>query len=342
MKKNYWYKKIIACFIGLALLSGSMFIITLLVLVLKRKPSLSLCLPILLIILGLVVGIIYYGYSKIINPINKLQHTFHLFNRGYIFDELFRSNYFMSESMEKTFEKLQEICRERNTLSMAEQQIEYLTLQSQINPHFLYNTLDSIRTEALLGNTDAVSGMTEALSKFFRYAITQKDSLVPLQTELDNIRNYILIQKYRFNDRIQLCIEYDETDIEIMKCQVLKLTLQPLIENAFEHGLANKLGGGTITITIEHSRKNLFIYIKDNGIGIEKESVDQLNEMFQSHNLQTTATFSKKKSGIALANINNRIKMYFGLEYGLHITSTKNLGTSVRITLPSQIIYKKQ
>ena len=139
--------------------------------------------------------------------------------------------------MKRQVEEIEKILRSPKLIDFNKRQAQYLALQNQINPHFLYNTLESIRGEALIAGLDGVADMTEALAKFFRYTITNIENLVTVQDELDNCETYFLIQKYRFGDRLQLHIDYDGEDWEdIMSCKIPKLTLQPILENSIIHG----------------------------------------------------------------------------------------------------------
>ena len=203
-----------------------------------------------------------------------------------------------------------------------------------MNHHFLYNTLVSIRAAALLAGQPSIAGMSEALSKFFRYTITNKENVVTLADELENVKNYFKIQKYRFEDRIDLKVHCDDEEM-LFQCWILKLTLQPLVENAIQHGVEAQVGRGTIEIDLERTKTKLFISVRDYGAGMEEEKIIELNRMFQEPDKQITAAFSRKKSGIALRNVNARIKMLFGVEYGLYILGSMYAGTEIRITLPN-------
>lgn len=210
------------------------------------------------------------------------------------------------------------------------QQMRYAALQSQINPHFLYNTLECIRSEALLCQQSNIAEMTENLSRFFRYCISNYGDFVRLQDEIVSIKQYFFIQKYRFGDRFQLDIQM-ETE-RALQCHLPKMTLQPIVENSIYHGLERKKGQGTVTIRIMMTEKKLFIWIQDDGLGMTAEQVEEVNQRLLHPN---PVEQSKKRGGIALTNVNARIQLHFGKEYGLRVSSILNRGTDVEIVLPA-------
>ena len=219
-------------------------------------------------------------------------------------------------------------------MDLNKRQAQYLALQNQINPHFLYNTLESIRGEALIAGLDGVADMTEALAKFFRYTITKVENLVSVEEELDNCETYFGIQKYRFGDRLNLHIEYDPKEYEkIMNCRIPKLTLQPILENSIIHGTELKIGAGNLYIRFACTQDRLIICISDDGVGMDEETLAALNRKLGRGN-DSFSSPDEKKGGIALVNVNNRIHLIFGDEYGMHIYSVQQRGTDVEITIP--------
>ncbi|MBA4698317.1 MAG: sensor histidine kinase [Ruminococcus sp.] len=211
---------------------------------------------------------------------------------------------------------------------------ELIALQNQINPHFLYNTLDSIRGQALIDGVEEIADMTEALSAFFRYSISRKGNLVRLRDEIRNVDNYMKIQQFRFEDKfiLEKKIECSE---QALGCYVPKMILQPIIENAIFHGLELLEGQGKITLRIEETVSKIRIQIADKGKGISDKQLRSLNEQFITPGGQDTKGRFEKR-GIALNNVNERIQLYFGKEYGLYIRSAVNLGTQVDITIPKK------
>lgn len=229
------------------------------------------------------------------------------------------------ESMAKTMKKLIDV-------SVLEQKskrkTEMLALQAQINPHFLYNTLDStvwmIENERYEG---AVTMLT-SLAQFFRVALSKGDTIILLEDELTHAKSYLAIQKIRYKNKFNYTIECEE---DIKKNITIKLIIQPLLENAIYHAIDYMDEDGEISITAYKSGEEVFIDIEDNGPGMSSEQVD---------NLLIGAVQSSKKngSGIGFNNVHQRIKLYFGKDYGLEVYSEPDEGTKIRIRIPKQII----
>lgn len=224
----------------------------------------------------------------------------------------------------------------KNSAEIFDKQAELTALQSQINPHFLYNTLESVRGQALIDGNTEIAGMMEALSAFFRYSISRKGSLVTLRDELNNIENYMKIQRYRFNNRFSMEIFIDEEDEEAYEFKIPRLIIQPVVENAIFHGLEEKLEGGKVTIEIIETEKNLIITVSDNGKGMDKQTLCELNERIHDGLLHEHEEGKRQtNTGIGLPNIHKRIQLLFGEEYGISVYSTPNQGTDVEITVPA-------
>lgn len=211
---------------------------------------------------------------------------------------------------------------------LRQKQAEYLALQNQINPHFLYNALEAVRTDALLADCEDIAETTEALATFFRYTISNIKEYVTFSEELDNVENYFTIQRCRFGDKIAMELELENE--ALLEARMPKLILQPLVENAVSHGLERKMGAGTVRITVENSDKTLFLRVRDDGIGIPAARVTWLNEQFAKGSEAT----EQQRGGIALRNVNSRIRLMFGEAYGLHLFSAEGVGTECCVTLP--------
>lgn len=263
----------------------------------------------------------------------KLSERFlggHIMSDGQVADSVM-----LTPSMQRQLEMIDKLLRSPQIIDLNKRQAQYLALQNQINPHFLYNTLESIRGEALIAGLDSVAEMTEALAKFFRYTITKVENLVTVEEELENCETYFRIQQYRFGDRLRLHIECDETEREdIMNCKIPKLTLQPILENSIIHGTELKIGTGNLRIAFEITQKRLLIRISDDGVGMDEETLARLNRRLGRGLNHIADTDEEKKGGIALFNVNNRIHLIFGEEYGMHIYSIEQQGTDVEITIP--------
>ena len=225
----------------------------------------------------------------------------------------------------------------KNSAEIFDKQTELTALQSQINPHFLYNTLESIRGQALLDDNLEIARMVEALAAFFRYSISRKGNLVTLRDELANIDNYMMIQRYRFNNRFSMEIIIDEEDEAAYDFLIPRLIIQPVVENAIFHGLEEKLEEGKVTIEVIVTEQNLIITISDNGTGIESKKLAILNARIHDRNIQLEdgRNSNQRNTGIALPNIHKRIQLLFGEEYGVNIYSTVGQGTDVEITIPA-------
>ena len=220
---------------------------------------------------------------------------------------------------------------------LSRNQNSLMVLQNQINPHFLYNTLDCIRGEAMECGMEDVSNMVEALSAFFRYSISSGDMLVQLRDELRNIQIYYQIQKYRFRDRIRL--EVDCPDERALDCYLPKLTLQPIIENCILHGLEMRESDGLIAIHIELTDMRCIITVCDNGCGMSPNSVDMLRQRIDS-DLDLGDERGMARHGIALCNINRQLKLLFGADSGLTVSSELGVGTEMEIQIPA--VYNRR
>ncbi len=221
--------------------------------------------------------------------------------------------------------------KEQGKLELLRKRVELSTLQNQINPHFLYNTLDSIRSQALIDGQNEIASMTEKLSKFFRYCIRNVEGMVKIQEEINHIQDFYYIQKYRFENRFEMIIKAENE--RIYDLYIPKLTLQPLIENSISHGLEKTSRKGLVTIKLSMTDTRVIIKVADNGIGMPPDQLERLNERMKRQ--QVEVSFSNgKHNGIALMNVNSRIKLTFGDEYGIHYRSMEGVGTDAVVTLP--------
>lgn len=290
------------------------------------------------VLAGLFLTLLYLGYSTVYRPYRTDQRVKQVFARGDAFGDIFGLPYKISEADEAMLRRFSEVLDTKEIINVSKKQAEYLALQNQINPHFLYNTLEGIRSEALIAGVDSIAEMTEALSTFFRYTISQVNNLVTLEDELANIENYYYIQQFRFGDKLELNIEYvhddDTDDSDILAYRLPKLTLQPVVENSIYHGIEKKIGKGHLKIRITATKENLIIKISDDGMGIEPDKLKSLNDKLRVLSLDDVNPKVSAKGGIAVMNVNNRIKLLFGENYGVYIYSQLGVGTDVEITLP--------
>jgi two-component system, sensor histidine kinase YesM len=199
---------------------------------------------------------------------------------------------------------------------------ELLLLQAQINPHFLYNTLDSIIWMAEQEKHEDVVNMTVALARMLRASINRRQEIVPVMTEVEHIRNYLLIQKMRYRDQLDYAIDIPG---ELLLYPTLKILLQPFVENAIYHGIRNRSERGLITIQAYRENHDLVFVITDNGLGMTEERLHQVLRGDVDH---------RSQRGIGVSNVNERIKLHFGEPYGISIQSKLNEGTAVYIRVP--------
>jgi two-component system, sensor histidine kinase YesM len=279
--------------------------------------------------------ILYFGYKWLYKPYKETSKALSLFSEGSILQGIFDLRCPLSRQMDDATNRFKVMLDTKELFNLSKKQAEILALQNQINPHFLYNTLEGIRSEALCAGMNGVADMTEALGTFFRYTISNVEHLVTLEDELSNIQNYYIIQQYRFGDRLNVSVEYlEEEEKEVLLLCLPKLTLQPIVENSIYHGIERKIGKGNLRIKIQTTPDRLIIVISDDGLGIAEEQLDLLNKKLRSTCLDDVAQLKGKQGGIAIVNVNNRIKLLFGDEYGIYIYSTVGVGTDVTITLP--------
>ncbi|ULT54892.1 sensor histidine kinase [Neobacillus drentensis] len=201
-----------------------------------------------------------------------------------------------------------------------QREAELKALESQINPHFLYNTLDSIHWLAIKHKNYDVSEQIEALADIFKHVLNKGEPFVTLRQEVDFLENYMFIQKQKYGKRLQLHIDIPP---EILDYKMPKLVLQPLVENAIIHGLEQVIEGGLIEININRVDKGLKFIVSDNGVGVDEDEIKQM-----------MSNIKEAKHVFALKNIDDRIKINYGQEYGLSFTSKSGVGTRVEVLIP--------
>ncbi|MCI1207974.1 MAG: histidine kinase [Treponema sp.] len=278
--------------------------------------------------------VFFIAWYWVIIPYRRSKHLMQLFATGYSLTGLIDEKNPLNHEMEIAQDKLTELLNTDQMMNLSKRQAQFLALQNQINPHFLYNTLEGIRSEALVAGLESVANMTEALSTFFRYTISYVENLVTLKMELDNTENYFFIQQYRFGTRLHLSIEIDGDDKDrILRCKIPKLTLQPIVENSIIHGLECKVGEGNLRIKIIATSSRMLINVSDDGIGMDESVLHKIQDGLEHRSFEYVKT-DKSKNGIALENVNNRIKLVFGEQYGLSLESCLGVGTDVHISLP--------
>jgi two-component system sensor histidine kinase YesM len=205
---------------------------------------------------------------------------------------------------------------------------ELRALQAQINPHFLYNTLDTIIWMAESKKTDEVIEIVRALSSFFRISLSKGKDWITIGEEIERTRSYLTIQKMRYRDIMDYEIKVDEG---VLDSTILKLILQPLVENALYHGIKNRRSGGTITLRAKQKNENeILLQVEDDGIGFTPEKLAQVQA-----ELNDGSGEIRLERGFGIDNVNKRIKLYYGKQYGLSIESEHNTGTRVALVIPA-------
>ncbi|MDO4273464.1 MAG: sensor histidine kinase [Eubacteriales bacterium] len=199
---------------------------------------------------------------------------------------------------------------------LKEREAELLLLQSQINPHFLYNTLDSLYCMAVIHEADDMAEMVEALSKIFRLSLNKGNKLILAKDEVEHVCAYMKVQNFRYGERFALDVQVDD---EVQSCYILKFILQPFVENAMYHGLEPKMGNGTIKVTGKKTGDDLLFTVEDDGVGIGDTSV--------------------LENGYGVKNVRERISMYYGEGYGVTFESRPSIGTKVTIKISA--VYTK-
>ncbi len=228
------------------------------------------------------------------------------------------------ESVKQLIEENYAAKVQKEELKRKQKEIQFEMLASQINPHFLYNTLETIRMKAYCNGEKELASVVKKLSKLLRRNLEVTDRRVSLASELELIEAYLSIQRFRFGERISYHIE---NEIDSTKYYLLPLLLQPIVENAFIHGLEAQQGNGEIICKIKEQDNYLQIAVSDNGLGMSEERLHQVQRSLQGEQVE-----GKKRVG--LKNINERIKLYYGDMYGIMIKSIETQGTTVTIILP--------
>ncbi len=258
-----------------------------------------------------------YISSRITTPIRKLELSVNEIEKGNLNAKVDAEG---SYEIRHLGQSVQNMAKQIQVL-MA----DIVSEQSQINPHFLYNTLDIIVWMIENEKPDQAVKAVTALARFFRISLSRGKSIITVKDELEHVRNYLMIQHMRFKNRFSYTIEAED---EVLELASLKLMLQPLVENAIYHGMEFMDGDGEIFISAWKEGEDLYLKVSDNGLGMTEEQVARLFS-------DTPHTGSSRGSGIGVKNVNERIRLYFGSEYGLSIESEPDEGTVVTIHLPA-------
>ena len=237
----------------------------------------------------------------------------------------------LSSHFNKMVVQVQQLIQEVYQEQLLKQKAELKSLRMQINPHFLYNTLESINWMARIKGVPEIGRMVKALGDLMRSSISG-DDFVPVEEEIRNINNYLTIQKFRYGDRFEVFVDIS---LDITMLKIPKLILQPIVENAIVHGIENKIGSGKIEIKGFVEEGKVVVEVNDNGIGMDEGLTRSLFKE-EGKTAQTDG-----HTHIGLNNVDRRIKMYYGQEYGLLIESSPGNGTRVRISLPVDTVVNE-
>ncbi len=229
---------------------------------------------------------------------------------------------YLGKTFNQMSQRIQSLIDEIKLMNKKEKQAQFKALQSQINPHFLYNTLDSVNWLGYLSGNDDICQIVNSLSKFFRLSLNKGNDFYSISDELEHVKSYINIQKIKYKSHIEFVFDIENT---CLKYKTLKILLQPLVENSICHGIEPLGGKGIIEIKIYSKNNVIKMVVSDNGIGINKQPLEVLKDSFKNDSLS---------KGYGLANIDERIKLYFGAEFGVHIENNQESGTKVTITIP--------
>jgi len=275
-----------------------------------------------------------FGFSKRIEFLRKEMHQVALsqFNlSGQIegndeVGQLYSDLKIMVASLQKLIHEVYEQKLIQEKLNRQQREVEFKMLTSQINPHFLYNTLETIRMKILISGQRDVATIVKKVSHIMRRNLGVKNSLVSLQEELDCVRDYLEIQRFRYGDKFDF-----QFDIQcpIDQYFILPLLIQPVVENAFIHGLENKEEKGHIKLEVYKQKPQLYIKISDDGVGIEEEKLKKMQ--YAMRNRQQGAL------GIGMSNVNQRIHLYYGEDAGMDIESETGKGTTLILRLPEDV-----
>ncbi len=259
-----------------------------------------------------------YISSRITAPIEELEKSVNALEEGALDTEVYQGGSYeiqhLGRSIGDMAKRIQALMEDIVAEHESKRKSEFDTLQSQINPHFLYNTLDIIVWMIENEQKQEAVKVVTALARFFRISLSRGKSIIPVKDELEHVRSYLMIQQMRFKNKFTYDIQAEQ---EVLSLASLKLMLQPLVENAIYHGMEFMDGDGEIRFIIE-----------DNGLGMTKEQVQGLLT-------EKKHSSSRRGSGIGVKNVNERIRLYFGEEYGLFIRSEPDEGTAVEICLPA-------
>ena len=284
---------------------------------------------VLTIIIGVTVSVIIA--QSLISPLEKTVNALEKFSRGDFAvrlkenrcDEIGKLNRIFNKAIKEINELMQKVTQSE----ILNKEMEFKTLQSQMNPHFLYNTLDAINWLAFKEKQTEICNLVAAISSLIRASISNKKSIITIEQELDYVKNYIYIQHIRYKDRFDTIYDIDES---LLKQAVPKLIIQPIVENAIIHGIENSKNKNLLYISIKRENECIVIIVKDTGIGMTDEKVSELLK----EPLNAEGDEQKAHTNLGLYAVHKRIQLMYGDLYGLTVQSQAGEGTTVTLHIP--------
>lgn len=272
--------------------------------------------------------------ARIAKPLKKLNDSVKEWEAGNLEPDIYVGGSLevahLGKTLQSTVAQIRQLMKDIVTEQEEKRKSELDALQSQINPHFLYNTLDSIVWMAEGGNNRQVVEMTTDLSDFFRTVLSGGNDFITIAEEESHIRSYLKIQKIRYEDILDYRINIEPS---IKGKIILKMILQPIVENALYHGIKNKRGGGTIIVRGYEDRNGIIFEVEDDGIGMNEEMLRSLRQKLKGNgNIEVS-----KKGGFGLNNVAQRLRMYYGEGADITVESETDVGTCIKVYLGSFI-----
>jgi two-component system, sensor histidine kinase YesM len=300
----------------------------------KRTIDFSIFFIIASIILSLFAAILFSDYFS--KPIIRLANLMKISHdtQNLIINEQYRNRRdeigALYQYFESLIDRINNLIKDKYQTQLIVMDTEMKALESQINSHFLYNTLESINSIAEIEGVEKITVMTKALGDMFRYSIKTDSELVSLAEELKHIQNYLVIQKIRYDDKIELDLNIEP---DLLNCKILKLILQPIVENAICHGLESKKNTEKVKVKAYLEQDQICFQISDNGVGIPPQQLKKIRATL-SEKPEFEGLGHRNKRGIGIVNVHARIQLYYGQNYGLTISSKLNEGTCIQIIIP--------
>lgn len=305
----------------------------------KQKHSTYILFLVGLLAMGLIAFVSYVLSYQMTLPLRNLMKKMARVEQGDLSQrmEVTGNNEIgrLSRIYNNMLDSITRLISEVYTSKLAEKNAQLSALQAQINPHFLYNTLNIMKSISRVRGIEEVAEMAESLAELFKYSMTNLHHPIPLRDEMEHISNYMNIQQHRFGNRFEFNMDVPEA---LQQASVLKLTVQPLIENAIVHGLSKVKSGGRIDIAVKRLGSELIIEVSDNGCGIKEERIHMLRRKLER--VQAVDAYDEEGQGIGLSNIAQRIKLFHGIKYGVELISSPDRGTTVRLTFPYEQFVK--